>query len=207
MYAEMIAAVAFLFVAWYLLRAVVARISLSKTSRDHNCERPPIYPHRDPVLGTDLVSQIQKGMEDGNLMQVASRHFRSYGKTFEARMMGKTILYTMDSDNIHTILVLEFKKFGVEPTRRPASAKWMGRGIFVTDGQVWAHARKTLKPIFQKAQIGNLSSFEKHVSRMIKLIPRDGSTVDVQTLFQRLVGQKPSATARKISSAGLTVMC
>ena len=74
-----------------------------------------------------------------------------------------------------------------KPLRKAASAKWMGNGIFVTDGPVWDHARRTLRPVFQRAQMSDFAPFEKHVSRMLKLISRDGSTVDLQALFQRLV--------------------
>ena len=193
-----------LLLGWYLLLAVLARVSLARKLRQMGCEQPPRYPRRDPILKTDLATQIKKGMKEGNIMYVARRNFRLYGKTFMARAMGKTILYTMDSDNIHAIVALEFDKFGVEPVRRPASEKWMGQGIFVTDGHTWDHARRTLKPVFQRAQIGELSVFERHVTNLMKLIPKNGSTVDLQSLFHRLV-RKTFCFARSELQLGLTV--
>jgi hypothetical protein len=43
-----------------------------------------------------------------------------------------------------------------------------------------------LRPNFHKTQVGDLPSFERHVSDLIMAIPRDGSTVDLQDLFFRL---------------------
>lgn len=55
-----------------------------------------------------------------------------------------------------------------------------------TDGSFWEHSRALIRPTFARAQIANLSTLEVHVSRMIDLIPKDGSTVDLQPLFARL---------------------
>lgn len=43
-----------------------------------------------------------------------------------------------------------------------------------------------LRPNFVKAQVGDLESFERHVSELIDLVPKDGSTVDLSPLFFRL---------------------
>jgi len=43
-----------------------------------------------------------------------------------------------------------------------------------------------LRPNFVRSQVGDLPTFETHVSHLIDAIPRDGSTVDLQDLFFRL---------------------
>ena len=183
-YLSVLVALALVVLSRHLLRAIAA----TRAAREHSCERPKRYAHRDPFLGIDLFNRVKKAMAQGNLMQAAREDFSQYGKTFEATLMGTTVIYTMDPQNIQTVTALEVDKFGVEPTRKAASSRWLGHGIFVADGPVWDHARRTLKPVFQRAQIGNLIPFEKHVSRLLKLVPRDGSTVDLQALFHRLVG-------------------
>jgi len=186
-YISIVVALAVILIYRPVFHAIAGHAAYSKAAREHKCERPKKYLHRIPLLGIDLVNNINSAMAQGNLVEVMGRNFAAYGKTFEATLMGTTVIYTMDPQNIQTVTALEFDKFGVEPLRKAASSKWMGNGIFVTDGPVWDHARRTLKPVFQRAQIGNLAPFEKHVSRMLKLIPRDGSMVDLQTLFHRLV--------------------
>lgn len=180
----------FLLASHYVFKALAAsyRVVNKSTAQQRDYEQAPKYPHKDPFLGTDLANRIKKGMRDGNMMEVARQNFESCGKTFQAKLMGRKVLYTMDPQNIQTAVALEFEKFGVEPLRQATSSTWMGKGIFVTDGPVWDHARRTLRPVFHRAQVGNLAAFEKHVSRFIDLIPRDGSSVDLQSLFHRLVG-------------------
>ena len=190
-YTSILAALAIIFVSSYAIRAMGIQAFHAKAAREHKCERVKKYRHWDPFLGTDLVKQISKGMAQGNLTDSSRRNFKEYGKTFQANLMGTTVLYTMDSQNIQTVTAREFAKFGVEPLRKAASEKWMGNGIFTTDGPIWEHARQTLKPVFQRAQIGNLLPFERHVTRMLSLIPRDVSTIDLQPLFHRLVGSIP----------------
>lgn len=43
-----------------------------------------------------------------------------------------------------------------------------------------------LRPNFARSQISDLETLEVHVARLLKAIPRDGSTVDLQDLFFRL---------------------
>ena len=186
-YTSIVVALAAILVCRQVFRAIASQASFSRAAREHKCERPNKYRHRAPLLGIDLFNNINNAMAQGNLMEMMGRNFAAYGKTFEASIIGKTVIYTMDPQNIQAVTALEFDKFGVEPLRKAASSKWMGNGIFVTDGAVWDHARRTLKPVFQRAQISNFAPFEKHVSRMLKLIPRDGSMVDLQALFHRLV--------------------
>jgi len=43
-----------------------------------------------------------------------------------------------------------------------------------------------INPIFACAQVSEFSSFERHLSRMIEKIPKDGETVDMQPLRKQL---------------------
>jgi cytochrome P450 len=43
-----------------------------------------------------------------------------------------------------------------------------------------------VRPNFTRAQVADLDTFESHIQQLISKIPRDGSTVDLQTLFFQL---------------------
>jgi len=60
-----------------------------------------------------------------------------------------------------------------------------GEGIFTTDGEAWAHSRALLRPNFARDQVADLEAFERHIQALVAVIPRDGSTVDLQELFFR----------------------
>lgn len=59
-------------------------------------------------------------------------------------------------------------------------------GIFTLNGAGWVHSREMLRPNFAKSQVADLGTFERHVAKLITLIPRDGSTIDLSDLFFRL---------------------
>ncbi|KAL8752621.1 MAG: hypothetical protein Q9184_005671 [Pyrenodesmia sp. 2 TL-2023] len=57
-----------------------------------------------------------------------------------------------------------------------------------SDGVFWEHSWALIKPTFARTQIADLhlSTFDRHVRRLVGLIPVDGSTIDIQPLFARL---------------------
>jgi cytochrome P450 len=59
----------------------------------------------------------------------------------------------------------------------------LGGGIFNSDGSVWKHHRTTLRPFVSRAGAAELVVVEKHVQNLIKSIPDDGSTIDLQQSF------------------------
>lgn len=63
----------------------------------------------------------------------------------------------------------------------------MAQGIFTADGSIWARSRALIRPTFARSGISNFSCLEKHVGRLLDLIPHDGSTVDLQPLMKHLV--------------------
>lgn len=58
-----------------------------------------------------------------------------------------------------------------------------GHGIFNTDGKLWHQSRALLRPSFAKERISNLEIAEVHFQHLLRRIPRDGSTIDLQDLF------------------------
>lgn len=58
-------------------------------------------------------------------------------------------------------------------------------GIFTTDGAQWQHSREMLRPNFVRSQVGDVQTFEKHVSRLIATIV-PGQEVDLSERFFRL---------------------
>ncbi|KAL8999435.1 MAG: hypothetical protein Q9169_001749 [Polycauliona sp. 2 TL-2023] len=92
----------------------------------------------------------------------------------------------MEPENIKSILATDFKSYSVGDARRQALVPILGNGIFTTDGAEWQHSRDMLRPCFARSQIGDQKLFEEHFQHLLRGIPRDGSTVDLQDLFFRL---------------------
>ena len=79
------------------------------------------------------------------------------------------------------MLSSRFRDFSLDEERKKALNPLMGKGIFSSDGAQWAHSRALLRPQFTKAQLVDLTTLEKHVTRLANLIPED-EDVDLQKL-------------------------
>ena len=166
------------------LRTYQARSSLV---RQNKCKAPRKYPHKDPILGLDLFYTIVQSARKGHFLRSLVERHEAYGRTFQSTSFGKTIINTIEPKILSTVLATASDNFGVGPIRAPPADPFVGRGVFTTDGASWAHSRGLIRPSFARAQVTDLVSLKKHVDRLIELIPIDGSTIDMQALFSRLV--------------------
>lgn len=153
----------------------------------HNCSRPRHYSHKDPFWGIDLFVGVVKSISNGSNFAFFQSLFDKYGKTFEANSWGQKAVYTMDAENINTIIVTSQKKFIAEHSRLHATECFLGRNIFNTDGLSWKQAHIASKPVFARTQISNLDVLEERLDILIATIPNDGTTVDLLPLLKRLV--------------------
>jgi len=74
----------------------------------------------------------------------------------------------------------------VQPLRLQSMNPFVGQGFISMDGPKWEQSMSMLKPSFKRSNISNFEPFEKCLKQMIQQIPRDGSTVDLQSHFSNL---------------------
>lgn len=120
----------------------------------------------------------------GGLLEVVRGRFaKMKAWTFSQRMVGHKIIMTCEPENIKALLATQFKHFDLPASRLKTIGAIFGHGIFTTNGHEWEESRALLRPNFTRSQVGDLETFETHVSKLIAKIPRDGSVVDIQDLF------------------------
>lgn len=119
------------------------------------------------------------------LLKENKKRFEHMGNTFHSRMAIYPVIATCEPDNVKTILSLKFKDYSFG-NRTKGFTPLLGHGIFNADGERWANSRHLLRPNFARDQVADLEAFERHFKLMLKHIPKDGSTVDLQELFFRL---------------------
>ncbi|KAI9881253.1 MAG: hypothetical protein M1830_005539 [Pleopsidium flavum] len=175
-----------LILLYYVYHELTVGASRRKIIRENGCKLPVKYPHVDPILGIDLFRINVKAIRSHTFLREARARFGTYGNTFQSVFMGSRAIVTIEPENIKTILSLKFKDFGLGERRITAFIPLLGHGIFTTDGGAWQHSREMLRPNFTRSQVGDLETFERHVSQLIQAIPRDGSTIDLAQLFFRL---------------------
>ncbi|KAM3066189.1 hypothetical protein ACMFMG_012149 [Clarireedia jacksonii] len=158
-----------------------------RLARQLGCLPPTSYPHKEPILGLDLLlNTIQLTSQRRNIPAIAER-FILYGKTFQNVSLGSTVLNTIDPENLHAIYGSEkCSHWGVEPVRLAAMEPFCGKGFITTDGAVWEHSRTLLKPTFMKSNISDLSYIQAALAKVIGDLPWDDATTDLSPIFSEL---------------------
>lgn len=76
--------------------------------------------------------------------------------------------------------------------------RFIGPGILTNEGAAWRRSRNLIKPLFKRAELSDVVRFERHVDRLMKVLPRDGQTVDLMPWMAKVVS---------IRNAFLTSLC
>lgn len=151
----------------------------------YGCKPCQSFPTQDRILGLDFIRDNIKAFRARRMLELMSGRVTNFGPTWQVRVfLTRRSVFTADPDNIKTILSLKFKDFAISG-RRPLMGPLLGRGIFTSDGDEWAHSRALLRPNFTKDQVADLALIEIHVDHLFKLLPGDGTTVDLQPLLHR----------------------
>ena len=182
----LLGAVAVAIVSYYFIQKMSLSIKRRKMAAENGCK--PSHARlisKEPFLGLDLMFENLKAAKEHRLLETQKGRFDKMGATFTGQLLGKPLVVSIEPQNIKTVLSLKFKDY-ILGGREAALGPLLGKGIFTTDGERWAHSRAMIRPNFARDQVADLGAFERHIQQLFKLIPRDGSTVDLQELFFRL---------------------
>jgi cytochrome P450 len=180
----------FIFIAAGALLSYVlyTRIGLYLARRrfinDNGCKPCRSRFNKDPFLGIDVIKVMARNSKKHIMLQENKKRFEKLGNTFLTRGVTLPIIATCEPENVKTILSLKFKDFSLG-NRKPGFAPLLGHGIFNADGERWANSRHLLRPNFARDQVADIDAFERHFKLMLRHIPQDGKTVDLQELFFR----------------------
>jgi cytochrome P450 len=171
--------------AYILYTRITLYLSRQRLKKENGCQPCTAQFNKDPILGLDVVKIMAHNRKNHTTLQESRTRFLELGNTFHNRIMTSPFIATCESENVKTILSLKFNDFSVRH-RQGIFTDLLGNGIFNADGERWANSRHLLRPNFARDQVADLEAFERHVKLMLKHVPRDGTTVDLQELFFRL---------------------
>ncbi|KAI4716382.1 cytochrome P450 52A1 [Aureobasidium sp. EXF-10727] len=172
----------FVYVAlgWWKLRQ-----SRQELERSNKCLRPhAFYPNLEPFMALDMVLSVLSAARKKKLLEWFRGNFQTFGPTFVVSTLTSIAVHTTEAENIKTAYSLRFDDWSARPGRQ-AFKHVMAGSTFMSDGPVWSHGRGILRPMFAKDRITDLDLFESHFQKLLKLIPKDGSTFDLGALFHR----------------------
>lgn len=142
------------------------------------------YPVRELYMGSDWIYKIIQNALKKRMLGFFSDQLDTYGNTFTVTTIKSRAVHTNEPENLKAVMATKFDDWSVKPGRI-AFEELMQKSIFMSDGPQWSHARAIIRPIFVKDQVSDLNSIEEHVQALLRIIPRNGSTVELQELFHR----------------------
>lgn len=174
-------------VGYRVFRYLTAHLALSRAYALNNCERPPAYPHKDPIFGLDALFANLAAARDSTFTSASAQRYHDIGAhTYYTWIQGRQTVHTAEPDNVKALLATRWKDYSIA-ARQAILGDLLGRGIFVIEGDEWTHARARLRPSFAKEQVADLAMLEGHIQDLFSVLPRDDATVvDLQEYFLRL---------------------
>ena len=193
---EILCAVAVIYLVSVSLRVWSNHNRLRRVARQFGCQPAKQYPNWEPFLGLDLFASLHRADTRGQRSQAYADLHKRYGKTFEMKALSASVIHTADPQNIQAVSATKFNDFGVGPIRKSVGVPFLDGGVFTEDGEFWRHSRSLIRPTFNRVEIADLHSFERHVGRFLALLPKDSTTFDIQPLIKRLVSMRCGCLGR-----------
>jgi len=174
-----------IFISYLIFIRVQIYLARRAFINKHGCKAPRRrVPLRDPFLAIDFVWKTLQNAKQDRYLDGTLERFQQYGTTFAAKHMHYHTIHTIEPENIKHVLATSFEDFKLSSFRVDAMVPLFGKGIFTSDGSRWSHSRALLRPSFARHNMeSHLPLMERHFEYMMKLIPTNGSIVDLQTLF------------------------
>ncbi|KAJ4352023.1 uncharacterized protein N0V89_007369 [Didymosphaeria variabile] len=153
----------------------------------HGCLPAKQYTSKYTIFGIDHFLSNMKAYREHKLLESWTRILTSNNAhTMTVKMVGQTIYWTDDPDNVKAMLAVNFDQWSLGQERIQQMSAYLGHGIFTSEGAAWKRSRDMLRPCFERSQVADVSIMEKHTGRLLQIVPRDGTTVDLQPLLHEL---------------------
>ncbi|KAL7910137.1 cytochrome P450 [Trichoderma velutinum] len=153
-------------------------------TRVNGCKLASVYPHRDPILGLDILRISVKALKEYKLLELWDQLLNTYNGTYWFSSTGKWMLITSEPENFKALLSTRFEDWPMKSLRQQVSILTLGPyAIFAVNGPEWQHARAMIRPSFVRNQIADLECTDRHVENFLSSLPRDGSKFDMDKLL------------------------
>ena len=137
------------------------------------------------TFGIGPLLKDYRDLRQHRFLKSSQEQFMRNGDTYTTKRMGAGAIFTIDPDNIRTLLATNFDHYSVGRRRGNAFVPYLGHSIISADGEDWATSRHLLRGSFA-LRPADLAIFEKHVGHLLQAIPGNGITIDLQPLFFHL---------------------
>lgn len=169
----------------YFLRRLGRWHTSRRFNREHGTKPPVKLTEFAPPQGGSFYRETMRAFREHRMLELIQERHEAAGYTYQTQTLGSLVINTSEPENIKAILATSFEDYSLG-FRQAALGPLLGKGVFTTDFKEWEISRALVRPNFIKAQVSDLSLFEKHINTLLAHIPKDGSTIDLQDLFSKL---------------------
>ncbi|MCJ1325144.1 hypothetical protein MMC10_001806 [Thelotrema lepadinum] len=166
---------------------------------------PPKYPHLDPFFGLDWVVMEIRNYVACRELPATTDLFRRIGNTFEINALRRTMIMTIDPENIHSPVASEGRDWSIEPVK----VRFMDlvRGRESVSSYVFQRHSIRYRALVMRQVFLNLmkvsQGFRESVNDLLNLIPRHGASVDLADLLMH--SPERLCTNRKLAKQFTTI--
>lgn len=123
-----------LYKSWLNYRKHITHVEMK---RAEGCRPAVGYPHRERILGLDLLWISMKSLQNHTFLETTREILYRGRNSIEYLVLGNTAVITIEPENIKTILSSKFQDFGLGQARKKSLEPLFGDGIFNVDGMMW----------------------------------------------------------------------
>lgn len=170
-----------------VLPAARARHTTLRGMRLHRARPAAVYPHRDPLLGSDWLRLMASAARRHCVLETWHALLARPGAaaTFWHNSIGTWMLMTNEPENVKALLSSRFDAWSIGGNRQKTTRLALGpHAIFSANGPEWARARALIRPSFVRDEIADLACTDRHVDAFLARLPSDpAAAVDLQALL------------------------
>lgn len=149
----------------------------------------PLNSYANDPVGLRYLLSMAKSLKTHSLLEDRQEMLNKLGHTYWHRLFPEPCqsITTDEPENIKAVLAAKFEDWVIPEHRISGFRPVLGlHSIFTVNQPEWQHSRAMLRPSFQRDQISDLEVFDRHITKLMSKIPKDGSPVDLQDLFSML---------------------
>ncbi|KAH9886331.1 cytochrome P450 [Xylariomycetidae sp. FL2044] len=151
---------------------------------EHGCSPVPEFPQ--DVFGIRYIRETARHVREHTLLQQRRELIDTLGHTFKHGQFPEAVstITTDDAENVKAVLSTRCDDWALPAIRVHSFLPILGRhSIFVVNAMEWQHARAIMRPSFVRDQISDFECFDRHIVKLTKRIPMDGTPFDLQALL------------------------
>jgi len=115
----------------FLASQFINYINEARFKRKHGCKPETRIPQLERIIGYDIYKIQAEVSRSRKSLETTKWRYDTYGSTWSAVVAGRRFINTIETENIKTVLSVNFKEYGLG-ARQIAWGPLLGAGIFTT---------------------------------------------------------------------------